>query len=190
MSGALKPSVSNRDAGAAGAPATRYAFDEVYDQHGPFVWRCLRNVGVPLAALEDATQDVFLVVHRRLPTVEPRLNMRAWLFGIVRNVASNQRRSIRRKGTMAEALDAEPAHPAAGPLEHAENAEAAAFIESFLRRLRDRQRDVFILGVIEDMNGPEVATALSIPVNTAYTRLRSVRAMFRQALRAKEVVNG
>jgi RNA polymerase sigma-70 factor (ECF subfamily) len=182
--------VSNHDAGPAGAPGTPHAFDEVYEQHGPFVWRCLRNLGVPQAALEDAAQDVFLVVHRRLPTLEQASNMRAWLFGIIRNVASNQRRSIRRKGTVVEAVDAELAHAAPGPLERAENAEAAAFIESFLARLDDRQRDVFILGVIEEMSGPEVATALSIPVNTAYTRLRSVRGGFRQALRAREVVNG
>jgi RNA polymerase sigma-70 factor (ECF subfamily) len=182
--------VSSDDAGAADLPATPRAFEEVYEQHGPFVWRCLRNLGVPQAALEDAAQDVFLVVHRRLPTLEQPENMRAWLFGIVRNVASNQRRSIRRKGTVVDALDAEFAHSDAGPLEHAANAEAAAFIESFLARLGDRQRDVFILGVIEEMSGPEVATALSIPVNTAYTRLRAVRGAFRQALRAREVVNG
>jgi RNA polymerase sigma-70 factor (ECF subfamily) len=188
--GALKPSVNSQDAGAAGAPALPPAFDEVYEQHGPFVWRCLRNLGVPQAALEDAAQDVFLVVHRRLSTLEQASNMRAWLFGIVRNIASNQRRSIRRKGTVVEAVDAELAHAAAGPQEHAENAEAAAFIQSFLARLNDRQRDVFILGVIEELSGPEVATALSIPVNTAYTRLRAVRGAFRQALRAREVVNG
>jgi len=175
--------VSKDDPGAADAPGSPCAFDDVYDQHGPFVWRCLRNLGVPVASLEDATQDVFLVVHRRLPTLEQWSNIRAWLFGIIRNVASNHRRSIRRKGTVVEVLAAELAHPATGPLEHAENAEAAAFIASFLERLNDRQRDVFILGFIEDMSGPELATALSIPVNTAYTRLRSARAMFRQALR-------
>jgi RNA polymerase sigma-70 factor (ECF subfamily) len=39
-----------------------------------------------------------------------------------------------------------------------------------------------VLAVIEQMSVPEVAEALGIPLNTAYTRLRSVRADFQAAL--------
>src|ERR1043166_5689758 len=42
------------------------AFDEVYAAHVGFVWRVLRTFGVPDAQIEDAVQDVFVVVHRRL----------------------------------------------------------------------------------------------------------------------------
>ena len=38
---------------------------QLYDSHFPFVWRNLRRLGVPDVILEDAAQDVFLVVHRR-----------------------------------------------------------------------------------------------------------------------------
>ena len=48
--------------------------------------------------------------------------------------------------------------------------------------LDDKRCDIFILAVLEEMTIPEVAAALSIPVNTAYSRLRTVRAEFERAL--------
>ena len=48
------------------------SFDEVYEAHFAFVWRVLRTFGVPDTALEDAAQDVFVVVHRRLFEFEGR----------------------------------------------------------------------------------------------------------------------
>ena len=43
------------------------SFDDIYAQHAPFVWRILRTFGIGDAQIEDAVQDVFVVVHRRLP---------------------------------------------------------------------------------------------------------------------------
>jgi RNA polymerase sigma-70 factor (ECF subfamily) len=97
---------------------------------------------------------------------------------------------VRRKATEPAPAGEEPAHPDAGPLERAQDAEAAAFIQSFLLRVGERKQVVFMLAVIEEMTIPEVAAALSIPLNTAYTRLRSVRADFQRALRAKEGRHG
>ena len=157
-------------------------FEAVYAEHFPFVWRCLRALGVPSSGLDDGAQDVFLVVFRRLPTFQGQATLRSWLYGIVRNVASNHRRSRRRKGLPQPLPASEPVHPGPGPVERAQEREAAAFIEGFLRGLRERKRDVFILAVLEEMSIPEVAAALSVPLNTAYTRLRSVRADFQRAL--------
>ena len=54
------------------AEATTLSFDDVYNQHAPMVWRVLRTFGVSEAQIEDAVQDVFVVVHRRLPEWEGR----------------------------------------------------------------------------------------------------------------------
>src|ERR1041384_5180517 len=68
------------------------AFDEVYAAHVGFVWRVLRTFGVPDAQIEDAVQDVFVVVHRRLAEWEGRAAITTWLFAIARRVASTHRR--------------------------------------------------------------------------------------------------
>jgi RNA polymerase sigma-70 factor, ECF subfamily len=41
---------------------------------------------------------------------------------------------------------------------------------------------VFVLALVEGLSIPEVAEILGVPLNTAYTRLRSVRAELRAAL--------
>jgi RNA polymerase sigma-70 factor (ECF subfamily) len=158
-------------------------FDDVYAAHFAFVSRCLRGLGTPEASLEDAAQEVFLVVHRRLDQFSGESSVRTWLFGIVRRVASNQRRAVKRQPPRQDIQPdsvAQPIEPLT-PLEQIQNAEAAAFVERFLERLPNGQRDVFMLAVIEEMSIPEVADALSIRLNTAYTWLRRARARFREA---------
>ena len=76
----------------------------------------------------------------------------------------------------------EPVQPGPSALERAQDKEAAAFVQRFLARLNDKKREIFVLAVLEEMNIVDVAAALSIPLNTAYTRLRSVRADFQKAL--------
>lgn len=88
---------------------------------------------------------------------------------------------VARQG-VPEPLDERAPSSAKGPLEQAEDAEAARFVERFAAKLDDKKRDVFVLAVVEELSIPEVAQMLSIPLNTAYTRLRIVRAEFRQAL--------
>jgi len=158
------------------------SFDDVYARYFPFVWRCLRGLGVPGGALDDAVQDVFLVVHRQLAGFRGESTAQTWLYGIARHVASNHERWARRKQAPLEPLVSEPADPDPGPHERAADAEAAAFVEAFAAGLEKKRRDIFILAVLEEMSIPEVAIALSIPVNTAYTRLRAVRADFERAL--------
>jgi RNA polymerase sigma-70 factor, ECF subfamily len=156
-------------------------FDAIYAEHFPFVWRCARSLGVPGELLDDVVQDVFLVVHRQLSTFRADSSVRTWLYGILRRVASNRRRSLKRQGD-PQPLDERAPSTAKSPLEHAEDAEAARFVERFAANLDDKKRDVFVLAVVEELSIPEVAQILSIPLNTAYTRLRVVRAEFREAL--------
>ena len=63
------------------------SFRGVYTEHFPFVWRCLRGLGVAEAALDDVAQEVFLIVHRRLAEFRGDASLRTWLYAIVRNVA-------------------------------------------------------------------------------------------------------
>lgn len=162
------------------------SFDEIYGRYFPFVWRCLRGLGVAPGALDDAAQDVFLVVHRQLGCFRGESSAQTWLYGIARHVGANHQRRARRKQAPLEPLLSEPAHPAPGPLERAADAEAAAFVERFLAGLDAKKRELFILAVLEEMTIPEVAAALAIPLNTAYTRLRSVRADFERALGSRK----
>jgi RNA polymerase sigma-70 factor (ECF subfamily) len=159
-------------------------FLEVYGEQIGFVWRCLRALGVRDAALDDAAQEVFVIVHRRLPEFRGDASLRSWLYGIVRNVAANQRRSQRRKG-VGESLEVELEDPSASPLDRLTQREDAAFVRRFVAGLGEKWRDLFVLALIEEISVPEIAEVLGIPLNTAYTRLRKVRLEFQQALQRR-----
>ncbi|CAN5452644.1 N/A [soil metagenome] len=155
------------------------AFDEVYELHVAFVWRVLRSLGVPPSSLEDAAQEVFVVVHRRLAEFEGRSTLTTWLFSITRKVASKHRKKV--------ALpQVEPPGEAADPFRETARAEAAATVARMLDSIDDDQRVVFALVELEHVSVAEVARMLGINPNTASSRLRLARAGFAAAVRREQ----
>src|SRR5262245_15703325 len=41
-------------------------FNAVVAEHGPYIWRVLRRLGVRASDIEDVWQETFIVVHRKL----------------------------------------------------------------------------------------------------------------------------
>jgi RNA polymerase sigma-70 factor (ECF subfamily) len=161
-------------------PGEARTFEEVYRDGFRFVWRSLKRLGVRDAQLDDAVQDVFVVVHRKLPAFEGRSTLRTWLFRIAMKVAKDYRRSARRRPTTPFA-DESIAAAESSPLERAAHREKIDLLHALLERLDDDKRAAFVLGELEGMSGPEMADALGIPVDTAYSRLRAAHALFEQA---------
>ncbi len=181
LAGGVEQSVapSNTERPASAEDSAR--FSEIFRSHADFVWRALIRHGVRRADAEDATQEVFLVVHRKLSAYEERGTLRAWLFAIARQVASHYRRSEARIERKTEALmHAAPAK--VDPHDAAERAEAAALVRAFLDGLDDAHAAVFYLAEVEGLTAPEVATATDTNLNTVYGRLRVARRRFEEML--------
>ena len=169
--------------------ATEYNFAEVYNQHFAFVWRTVRRLGVAERALDDAVQDVFVVVHRRLGDFEGRSSLKSWIFGIARRVAKDHRRRASRKDRGEELHEGLADPSAQSPLESAAKAEAVQVLYRLLDTLDHDKREVFVLAELEQMTAPEIAAAISVNLNTVYSRLRAARRAFNQAVdrhRARE----
>jgi RNA polymerase sigma-70 factor (ECF subfamily) len=164
-------------------------FDELYTQHFAFVWRNLRRLGVPAALVEDATQDTFVVVHRRLADLQQGASPKGWLFGIARRVASDYRRARQRKPTVSADHDQTIATDH-GPAEHAERSQAARVLDRFLASLDEERRHVFVLAQLEQLSAPEISETLGVAVNTVYSRLRSARERFVDFLDAEGLASG
>jgi RNA polymerase sigma-70 factor (ECF subfamily) len=153
-------------------------FAAVFERHHDFVWRSLGYLGVAKHAVDDATQDVFIVVHRRLDDYDPATPMRSWLYGIARRIADKYRVRLARSSTLR--LLPDPRAPL--PDEALERREAAELVEAFLADLPAEQRDVFILGELEGLRAPEIAAAIDAKLNTVYSRLRLARRAFDRVL--------
>jgi RNA polymerase sigma-70 factor, ECF subfamily len=152
----------------------------LFEAHADFVHRALLRFGVPTADVEDALQDVFLVVARRLDGYVERGAMRAWLFVIARQVALHALRAgrLRARQTLLLVRPAEPDDPHAKLLQQ----EAVAMMHGFLAQLDEKLAEVFVLAEIEQLSVPEIAAALRVKLNTAYSRLRLARRRFEKWL--------
>src|SRR5688572_14145784 len=82
--GSMVASAANPDEAALpeGAVSSRseLSLTALYDAHVAMVWRTLKALGVPETGIDDAVQDVFLVVHRRAAAFEARSSIKTWLF--------------------------------------------------------------------------------------------------------------
>jgi RNA polymerase sigma-70 factor (ECF subfamily) len=159
------------------------SFDEVYEAHFAFVWRVLRTFGVPETGLEDAAQDVFVVVHRRLPDFEGRAAVTTWLFAIARRVAGAHRRRAGRD-TRIDPLD-DDLVANVDTFAALSRAQAVATVLAILDTMDEDKRMVFALVELEQLSVPEVAKLLELNLNTAYSRLRIARQHFEARVRAR-----
>jgi RNA polymerase sigma-70 factor, ECF subfamily len=167
---------------AMGPSHTSLPFDQVYERYFELVWRSLRMLGVHKASLDDAVQDVFGTVARQLPGFEGRSSLRTWIFGIAQYTAMNHRRSARRKNGPLEPLHEGLRSADPSPHAQAEARQLADVIFRFCEELDEGRRTVFVLGLLEEVPAAEIAELLAIPVNTVYSRKRTLERTLRQWL--------
>ncbi|MFT3770424.1 MAG: sigma-70 family RNA polymerase sigma factor [Minicystis sp.] len=147
----------------------------VHAEHADFVWLTLQRFGVPAVALEDAFQDVFIVVHRQLASFDWACPLTTWLFAVCRRVASTyRRRADRERGRHAD-LGEEMKDPGSTPEEILADREAEARLERLLDAIDLDRRAVFVMFELEEMPCAEIAAIVGVPVGTVYSRLYAAR---------------
>ena len=155
-------------------------FDRVYVEHFQHVSRWARALGGMEADLDDITQEVFLVVRRKLSSyVGP--SMQAWLYGITRRTVSDYRRRafFRRLFTgVNRSLESSPQVERTSGVDPFARLEAQQAIGVILKKMSIVRRSAFILFEIEGYSGEEIAELEQIPVATVYTRLHHARRDF------------
>jgi RNA polymerase sigma-70 factor (ECF subfamily) len=156
---------------------------QIYEQHFDFAWRSLRRLGVAATDLEDAAQDVFEIVHRRINDFEHRSTLKTWIFGIALRVAKVYRHKAARQRQRVRVEEVLLVSSHANPEQAKAHVQAAEQVQRLLDELDDDKRAVFILSELEQVPAAEIATALGIPPNTVYSRLRLARAAFEAGLR-------
>ena len=159
-------------------------FDELFVAHYGFVCRALLGMGVDAASVEDLAQDVFVVFHRRLADYDAGRDIRSWLWGIARRVASMHERTSFRAQRKLRAIPDVPAPR--GPDERVELREDAEFVREVLAAMPHEQREVFVLTEIESMSAPQIAELLGVKLNTVYSRLRTARERFKAEVTKRE----
>lgn len=152
----------------------------VTQYHGK-VWRSLRRLGVWESDADDATQQVFMVAHRRLADIAPE-NEQAFLLQTALRVASDFRRTRKRRREDETGEIPVLADTAANPEEATDRLRARVLLDRVLEAMPADLRRVFVLFELEELTTSEAAEVLHIPRGTVASRLRRARAAFRANL--------
>jgi len=161
---------------AASETPVPITIEALFSAHVAFVWRVLRHFGVATADLDDQTQEVFIIAHRRLATWDGE-HPRAWLYAIARRRAAGyRRRSHRRHERPVESVPEE--RDTRDPAIHMEMDRLNRVLDS----LDEEKRSVFILYEVEQMTMREVAEAVGCNLPAAYARLYAARRELARAL--------
>ena len=159
-------------------------FETLYKQYFDFVWSSVRRLGIGPEAVDDVVQEVFIVIHSRVHTLERPEALRSWIYGVVRRTVSGHHRSQRGKEISGVSLAVEPDVQALPrtPLDLAEQNDQVKLLWSLLDALDESKREVFVMAELDELTAPEIAEILEIPLNTVYSRLRAAREAFEEAL--------
>jgi RNA polymerase sigma-70 factor, ECF subfamily len=157
--------------------------EKAFEQYFTMVWRGLRRLGVQESALDDAAQDVFLVLHRRWADFAHQSSLRTWIYGILLRVASDHTRRARRERARWSAEVPELESSVEAPDSLYQQREAGQLLRLALSELEENERQMLVLVELEERSVVEAADALGINLNTAYSRLRRARISFEHALR-------
>jgi len=176
---------SKAPAGPSSAGFSVPPFESIYQQYFDFVWSSTVRLGVKPVAIDDVVQEIFMVIHSRLATLREPASLRSWIYGIVRRTVSAHHRSQRTRSALGNtfALESELQQPSVPtPLDVTEQNDRLKLLQSLLDSLDPLKREVFMLAEFEEMTVPEIAEAIEVPLNTAYSRLRAAREAFEQGL--------
>ncbi len=178
-----KRSMGNAPQSLAIAAPAPVDFPALYQAHFDYVWNSVRRLGVPQRDIEDVVHDVFLTVHRSLSSYDPERPIKPWLFGVAFRVVSDFRRKAQ---NVREVLEDEPQDTedeSASLDDQVTRREARELVVEALQGVELSRRAVFVMHELDGEAIPQVAEALGIPLNTAYSRLRLARQDFAAAVK-------
>jgi len=153
----------------------------LFDAHASYLCRVVHRLTGSSQVAEDVVQEVFITAWKRRHELDPNSNVRTWLYRVAVNHVRHQRRSAGRLNafiTRYTWLRPTPPSPSADEL--LDRKDHAVMIQACVLKLSDKQREVFVLYELEELEGPDIARVLDIPINTVWSRLRLARARFRE----------
>jgi RNA polymerase sigma-70 factor, ECF subfamily len=152
---------------------------EAYQRELDYLLRTLERLSGRSPEVEDMAQEVFLVLRRTWRDYDQSRPLKPFLFGIAFRVASSHRRRFWREIPYA-VVESEDLAPS--PDREVEASQARAIVLAALQKIPLPRRAVLVMHDLDHTSMQDIASALSIPLFTAYSRLRKARLELEQAI--------
>lgn len=165
------------------------AFDELYTQHAPAIYRLGWAMLQQTQAAEDVVQETFLRAYKARRRFDPgRASFGTWLYQIALNYC---RSYLRRKRLLTipwlrpaeESPDLPDGRP--GPESSALRSEYHRLLWEAVQKLSVPLREVVTLHYYMEIPAVEIAAMLNCPEGTVYSRLHNARRRLADALTEK-----
>ncbi len=161
-------------------------FEQIMQRHEREIMHYLLRVSGNGADAADLFQETWLRAYRAYPRLEPRSDVRPWLYAIAVNLCRNRSRDGVRRGRALAAVAAQnpPAHRVAkGHREFNENAGYAAVrLRELLASLPPKQREALYLRCFAGLNFAQIAAAMDCSEQSARGNLsqamRKIKSMW------------
>ena len=170
------PQQRREELGRREPAALEWFYESYFDRIYGYVRRLLREDHLA----EDVTQDIFMHIHRSLPSYDPQRQLRPWVFTIATNKVRDFWRSRRHKDTLRElgVEDEEGAFVASsqrGPVELLEAGEISVIVGQAIEALPSGMRQTLMLRYFEGLSFADIGEI--IQRNETAVRKRYSRAL-------------
>jgi RNA polymerase sigma-70 factor (ECF subfamily) len=177
---------------SAAAKGDKRAFSALVKRYEDTVFRFSYKVCRDRAKAEEALQDTFVNVYRKLNSYDGKSKFSTWLYSIVTNNCLMKHRR-RKLDALLESLDEPPTNDDGTFVEHVARwdetpadllikKELHARLDKAVLKLPVEYRIVFVLRDLEGKSGEETARILGISEEAMKSRLRRARAFLRAEL--------
>ncbi|MBN1464954.1 RNA polymerase sigma factor [candidate division KSB1 bacterium] len=158
------------------------SFRQIVERHQQFVYSVAFRLLADPDAARDVAQECFIRLWKNLHRFDARQKLTTWLYKIVLNLCTDDmRRAYNRRRCAAAEEEVSFAQTDSDDVEQAmANAELAAKIRQLSEDLKPRQRAVFVLRDLQDLDMAEIAAILKISVATAKSNLYYARQNIRK----------
>jgi RNA polymerase sigma factor (sigma-70 family) len=174
--------VSDRDIVAAIVAGDPADLSAAYDRYAPGLFGYCRSfLGEPADAA-DAVQDTFVIAAAKLGGLRNPARLRSWLYAVARNECHGRLRARARLADLDEA--GEMTDDVDGVVGFAQREELRSLMLDAIGGLNPGDREVIELNLRHDLEGPDLAGVLGVPVGQAHALASRARGQLERALGA------
>ncbi len=157
------------------------AFRALVERYSPMVFALAGRLVQAPQRPEDIAQEVFLRVHRGLPSFRGEAKLSTWIFRIVSNVAFEARGREHHRDVSLDDDATRVPRPAIRDRAFSD-IELRDRLDKALARLPERYRVLVHGYYVEGVKYEDLAAALGLPIGTVKTHLYRAKRLLRAAL--------
>lgn len=158
-------------------------FTGLVAEHQGWLRAYVRTLGVAAGSVDDVAQEAFLVAYRRFGDYDATRPFAAWLKGIAKLLAANERRRNQRGRTVEPSLAAALAAVDEAVDEDAES--ATRHLTACLELLPERSRELLRLRYEEECDASALGIRLGRDANAVRQALFRVRELVRRCVEGR-----